>query len=399
MLTGTRPFRRSCASAALALVLAQLVLSCATPPTLSKPGIDADLRVGSDYQGPVRRIAFDGSGDAWMATDRTLYRVREGKAEALDPAVGRDTQLALAPGGRVYAWLLQGTAPAGLFTVQLLEIPKKPLAELRLPEFPFGFGTLYLGGDGRLIVTATPLQDAEGLGGEFLYVFWSSDGQMLSRVILEGPRIGVMDEAGEALLLLGKSDAIAFRNDGQQLWRLDGRFRKGALAAQGTVALLNPAETNVSDEVHVYRNGNVTRVKLSSSVYALALAADGSEGAVGIGTGELFFVAPKSCQATACKLRNAGLNLDTPYMITALRFIDSTTVAIGRIKRVGTKPPYLFPEGAVVAMSTSGGVSLFERTVPLEQPATWSPTIEVTYGLPFFAAHTPDSALFVSLRR
>lgn len=396
-----RVFRRGCALAATVL-LTQLVCACTAPPiapTSTKAILLADLRVGSDYRGPVSRIAFDASGDAWMATTDALYRVQDGKAEAADVAVG-GRRLALAPGGGVYTWLVYGDAPAGLFTVELWSIPKQPMATLRLPEYPFGFGTLHLGGNGQLIVTATPLQDAEGLGGEFLYVFWSRDGHILSRAKLEGPRIAVMDVAGDALLLLGESDAVAFRSDGHELWRLNGRFRKGALAAKGTVALLNPAERSAINEVRVFENGQATTLTMSAPVYDLALTADGSEGAVGIGSSEIVLLSPPTCNSTTCKPPRtlAGLSAGpaSSYQITALRFVDDNTIAVGRIKEVGHAPPYSYPEGALAALTTSGKV-LIEMTVPLEQPATWSPTIDVSYGVPYFAAYTPHRVMLVKL--
>ena len=382
------------------MLLTQLVWLCApTEPTPQKASVFADLRIGADYRGPVQRIAFEASGDAWMATTEGLYRVRNGRTEEVDMAVG-GRRLALAPGGRLYAWLAYGAAPSGLFTVELLEIPKKPIATLRLPEAPFGFGSLYLGGPGELIVTATPLQDSEGLGGDFLYVFWSRDGRILSKATLEGPRIAVMDVSGEALLLLGTSDAVAFRNDGQQLWRLNGRFRKGAIAAKGTIALLNPAGRSEINEVRVFGSGQVTSLRMSAPVYDLALTIDGSEGVVGIGTGEILRVAPLSCNGVACDPPRtvAGPSTGTSgsYKITALRFVHSKAIAIGKIKEIGATPPYSYPEGALAALTASGDV-LIERTIPLQQPATWSPSVDASYGLPFFAAHTPERVSLVRL--
>ncbi len=390
------------------MLLALLVLNCAISPTAAAPPtarIVADLQIGPPaYRGPVRRVAFDAAGDAWMATADALYRVRDGTAEEVDVAP-EGQQLALAPSGRVYARLVRGDAPSGLFTVELLEIPKKPIATLRLPKLPVGFGTLHLGGAGQLIVTATPLQDAEGLAGKFLYVFWSSDGHILSEVTLEGPRIAVVDVAGESLLLLGASDAIAFRNDGQRLWRLDGRFRKGALAAKGNIALLNPAELRAINEVHVFRDGQVTALRMEASVYDLALTADGSTGAVGIGTGQIVLLAPPSCDSKACATPRtvAGLSADSstisPYKITALRFVNPDHLAIGNIKEVGATPPFRYPEGLPTLLSIGGSLLIQTpiQTMPLEQPATWSPSIDTSYGLPFFAAHTPHRVLIVRL--
>lgn len=305
----------------------------------------------------------------------------------------------MAPGGGIYAWLVPGKAASGLFTVRLVKIPKEPIAELRLKEFPFGFSTLYLGGAGRLIVTKTPLDNVEGLGGDFLYVFWSSKGGINSKVTLKGRRMGVVDVAGDALLLLGEQDAIAFRNDGTKIWELKGNYRRGALADGGSVALLNPAPGDATREVHVYKDHVGTHIiKMPTPVHDLALAADGSEGAIAVDEGGLFFIFPQLCGHDGCTPRKASFlpDDDRAFFITAVQFVDPRTVAIGVIQRVGTGPRFKFPAGAIFAVNTEGTV-LFDAPVTLKQPATWTPSIDVTYGVPFFAAHTPHRALLVSL--
>lgn len=362
----------------------------------------ADLTTGTHYRGVVERITFDQKGEAWMGTTQVLYRVADGQAQAMDAAPTSDRQLALSPGGGVYAWLARGRAPAGLFTVELMEIPKKSLAELRLPEPPFGFGALFLGGTGGLIVTATPLDNQEGLEGRFLYVFWSRDGRILSRVTLEGPRLGVVDVNGDALLLLGPADALAFRNDGRQLWRLDGRYRKASLAAKGRIALLNPAAPESLDEVHVFRNGKVTRLTMPAPVYEFALTGNGALAAVGIGTGAILFVEPRSCNTSTCKPPRpaAGIAADASLRITSLGFVDASTLAVGRILRVGEAPAYSYPEGRVLVVPTfptTTNEPPFEVKLPLAQPATWAPMVDVTYGRQTFGAHTTDRAVVVSL--
>ena len=211
--------------------------------------------------------------------------------------------------------------------------------KLQLEDFPFGFGQLYLGGAGQLIVTVTPLDSFEGLGGRFLYVFWSRAGQPLSRVTLEGRRTGVVDVAGNALLLLGESEAIAFSKEGRELWRLDGNFRMGALAADGSLALLNPAEKSRISEVHVVQNGKVTRVDMRSTVYELALTADGSVGAVAVNEGGLSFVSPEACIRSSCEPRAVKSLPVAPvggtFLISSMRFVDATTLVVGVIRRVG----------------------------------------------------------------
>ncbi len=391
---------RSCwhrrAAAALVLLGAELIVACDGP---AEPTLVAELQVDQDYQGAVQSIAFDSSGDVWMATGQTLYKVQADKPQAVDAVAGKYDRLALAPSGGIYAKLVTGSVPAGLFTVQLVETPKKQIAELRLPDFPFGFGALYLGGTGQLIVTASPLDSLEGLGGRFLYVFWSSDGRKLSTVTLDGLHVGIVDAGGNALLLLGDKDAMALSNEGKQLWKLDGRFRNGALAANGTVALLNPGQKQDIGEVRVFSKGKVTSIKMPSAVYEMALAADGSIGAVAIDDGKLFFVSPASCERPPCGLKEVPpLPVDGTFLITATRFVNPTTLAIGVIQYVGAAPRLTFLAGAALAINTSGKV-LFKTNFKLEQPATWTPALDVSYDAPFFGAHTPDRALIVSLGR
>jgi hypothetical protein len=396
MTLGTRPSAFGRDSAAIAFLLAAIFVAGVA---LARPSLVAELVRDRDYEGAVQSVVFDASGDAWMATRQALYRVRDGKSQRVDAAAGKYDQLALAPGGGLYARLVAGRGQGGLFTVELVQIPQKPIAKLRLPDFPFGFKAVYLGRAGRLIVTVSPLDGPERLDGDFLYVFWSGEGKILAKVTLEGLRSGVVDVGGDALLLLGGSDAIAFSRVGKQLWKLDGKFRNGVLAASGTVALLNPAAKKSIREVHVFQNGTVTPLTMRSPVYDLALAADGSDGAVAIDEGELFFVTPRSCERQQCALRAASrLPIEGTFLISAMRFTGPTTVAIGVINRVGATSPFTYPSAAALAVNTSGKV-LFRTGVTLEQPATWAPSIDVTYGVQFFAAHTQQRALIVRLDR
>jgi hypothetical protein len=377
----------------------QLVLSCATSAPPTRVAQVDEFELGTDYQGAVQRVAFDASGNAWIVTTRTLYRATGGTLEAIDTVAVRSDKLSIAPAGSRYVKLTQGEAPASLFTGELVETPKKPVAKLRLNEFPHGFVSIFLGGDGRLIVTISPLQDPEGLRGDFLYVFWSRDGNELARVVLDKRLAPVVDVTGEAILLMGETDAIAFRNDGQRLWKLDGRYRAGALAGKGTIALLNPAEQRGISEVRVYDNGRLTSVGTAAPVSALALTADGSMGAVGLTTGEVHVVSPPSCDTTTCKpLRKVmGLDESLTYAVTSLRFVDTKVLAIGRIQGEGPEPQVVYRGAEVVATTIDSSQALFRRVLPLDQPATWSPTLDATFGLRTFAAYTPRRALLVTL--
>lgn len=364
--------------------------------TLVAPAVSGEivLTTNLDYRGPVHRVAFESSGQvAWLATPRVLYEVRDKKAQEVDTGPSGEAKLHLAPGGSVYAWLVGGDAPNGLFTVELGTLPPNPLAKLRLKDFPFGFTALYLGERGRLIATATPLNDPEGLEGKFLYVFWSSDGKRLHDITLEGYHVGVVDATGTALVLLGKAEAIAFSAIGKQLWRHTGSYRKAAIAKDGNVALLNPAQKNGIQEVHARSGNQVATLKMPSAVHHLALSDDGSKGAIAIDQGRLFLLAPQTGKVKEVPF----LPADKTFFVTALRFLDDNTLAVGAIQRTGNAPRFDYPNIAVVALNASDGKVLFQSKFPLEQPTTYTPSIDVTYGVRRFAAHTPHKTFLIEI--
>lgn len=395
MSPGARPLLGDWLKAAATCLAAAVSL---VSDAWAEPRVLHELLAGKDYEGAIQRVAIDARGNAWLSTSDTLYRVRNGRASIVERAVPGDTQFALAPAGGLYARLVHGNAPWGLFTIELVGLARhRPAVELRLPDFPFGFGTFYIGGEGQLIVTATPLDNAEGVGGEFLYAFWSDDGRMLSKVKLDGPRLGVMDVAGDALLLLGESDAVAFRHDGRRLWRIQGNFRNGALAAGGTVALLNPAEDGAIDEILVVQNGTSATVKMPSPVHDLALAANGRNGAVALDEGVLHFLAPRSCQVSRCDTRAAPpLPVAGKFYISAIAFLDSTNVAVGVFQRTATAPRNVYASGAILVTNTAGRIEM-NVPVALEQPPMWTPSIDVTFEAPLFVARTRQKALLIRL--
>jgi hypothetical protein len=378
----------------------QLVSSCATAQPARVVQV-SEFELGVHYRDVVKRVGFDPTGNSWVATTQTLYRVSGGSLQAEDTAGARSRRLALGPTGEVYVWLSQGSAPAALFDGEVWETPKRLIGRLQLPAFPHGFASLFMGGNGRLIVTISPLNDPEGRRGDFLYVFWSRDGRELSRVTLDKRLAPIVDVTGEAMLVMGESDAIAFRNDGQQLWKVDGRFRNGALAGKGEIALLNPADAHAIREVRVYNQGKLTSLTLSAPVSELALTGDGSLGALGVGDGEVLLITPPSCNIRKCRTPQQipGLDRSTIYRVTALRFMDANTLAIGRIQRVDSGDKVTYPAAEVVATSIGSAKPLFRRLIPLKQPATWSPSLDATFGVLAFAAYTPDRALIVTLAK
>ncbi len=392
MTVVTRPVPRSrgwlLATVGLALTLRGGALTAA-------PGLESEIEIGTNYRGSVQSIAFEDARTAWIATTNTLYRYHGGQPQVVTTAPDTRTRVMLAPGGRFYAWLVHDVPQSGLFTVELFQTPDKRIAKLRLASAPYGFSALYLGSKGELIVTKTPLDDPEGLKGDFLYAFWSKTGRMLGKVTLPASRTGVVDVTGQALLLLGPSDAIAYRNNGRELWKLQGTYRAAALAARGSIALLNPADATAINQVDVYRDHRVTRITMTAPVFELALTDDGATGAIAVDEGVIQLLKPRQCNLVTCTTRATDVMQRTgTYQITAMQFVDAKTLAVGAIQRVGTAPRYSYPAGAVAILDASGHV-VFSSPVTLTQPTTWAPVIDVSYGVRFFAAHTPYRALFV----
>lgn len=353
-----------------------------------------ELRGQRDFTGAVRRVTADPSGQRFLlATPTALYEVREGKPKLVDAGPGGDAQLLLAPGGGVHAWMIRGDAPGGLFTVQLSAEPARRLKKLRLDKAPFGFGALYLGTRGRLVVTATPLDDWQGLTGRFLWTFWTTEAKRLGSVTLDGRRTGVVDPAGSAIVLLDGAEAIAFAPDGKRLWQRKGSYRKAALAGGGKVALLNPATRDALAEVHVLRGGKTTVARIPTPVHELALSPDGALGVAVGDQGRYFFI-----PTDGGDVREATrLPVDGMHYITAARFLDATTLVLG----VGQRAPGArgggFTQGAVMAVSVEGKV-LTRSPIRIED-STFAPQVEVTPGSRSFAAFTPQSTLLLSVEK
>lgn len=375
--------------AARLIAAAALLLPVASRP---QPPASLELRTQRDFTGTIQRVATDPSGErAFLATPSALYEVRDGKPRLVDAGPGGGAQLVLAPGGGIHAWMIPDDAPRGLFTVQLSSAPSRRLAKLRLDRAPFGFGALYLGPGGRLVVTATPLDDWQGLTGRFLWTFWTSAGKQLGTVTLDGRRTGVVDPLGAAILLLGESEAIAFAPDGKRLWQQQGSYRKAALAGGAGVALLNPAAHEALAEVHVSRHGKASVARIATPVHELALSPDGALGVAVGDQGRYFFVPTDGGEVREA----ARLPIEGTYYITAARFLDARTLVLG----VGQRAPRTrrggFTRGEVLVVALDGKV-LARSPIRIED-STFAPSVDVTPGSRSFAAFTPQSTLLLSV--
>ena len=357
-----------------------------------------EVHRGRDFQSqrPLSRATYDINGVAWVATASQLFRFDAGRWTLADSDATGDRRLALAPGGGRYVWMTNRIGTFGKFSVELLNLaqPARPFTSLQTYSEPFTFSALHVGSLGRLIVASSPLQDVEGLHGDFYYQFWS-DGLFQRSLSLAGRRIGVVEDSGESILLMGAAGITALRKDGTDLWSVPTYYRNGVIAASGTVAVVNPADA--VEEVHVIRSGTVTKVRMTHPVHELAITPDGSQAAVATGDGKLSFIDLKNCVTLNCpSLRSLSLPILNIHFITAIRFLDRDTVALGVIQGMGSRSRPQFSGASVLVVTRTGNVQ-FRMSIPLPQPATWSPSLDAMFGSRVFAAFTPVAAVFIKV--
>ncbi|HUL12439.1 MAG TPA: hypothetical protein VLU73_09750 [Methylococcaceae bacterium] len=351
------------------------------------------LVTDKDYVGPVRRGAVDELGHAaYLATRVALYRVRAGQVQSIAQRPEEEAQLAIAPSGGLYAWMIPRSDWRGLFFIRLMDLSGQQLAELRLKDSPYGFGTLYLGFQGRLILTASPLNDWEGLGGRFLYTFWSRQGKRLADVVLTR-HVGFPEPSGTAIVLLGEREAISFSASGQELWRLPGRFRNAASARNGKFALLNPAES--IDQVLIFDGtGKPTVVTVPTPVHDLRMVADGSLALVVGDQGHYWYLNP----ATGDLREGPRPPLDGVFYISDAEFVDQDTVALSFLHRRGEPPAHSWPKGTIVVLNRAGNVA-YQQSFDIREPLAFIPAIDTTFGSSSLIGFTEDTAVLVELGR
>ena len=356
-----------------------------------------ELSSNKNYQGQIQRGAVDAQQRiTYIATRAALYEVKDDKKIriiAQYPKEEKEAKLALAPGGGVYAWVIPHPSWRGLFLVRLFNISGNKIAELSLKNKnpPHGFGALYLGFQGKLIVTATPLDDWEGIRGRFQFTFWNQLGRIVNSVVLGGRHMAVLDPAGEAILLLGDKEAIAFSHDGKELWRHPGKFRKAAIAKSGNLALLNPSSSQAIKQVHIFMSSHEpTKVELPTPVHGLTLAADGSSAVVIGDQGRYFYLDPSAGKYQEGK----RLPFDGTFYIFNSKFVDSQTLALG-VQHRTSKATW---EKATIIIIDQNGNPLFQKEFPLREATSFIPGIDVTFGSRFIIGFTEDTTILMELR-
>lgn len=345
---------------------------------------------------PTQAAAFDPKSHAiYLATLSSLYEVSDGKIKPIDKAPAPNSQIMLAPGGGIYAWLIPDQKSNGLYIIHLMDIRGKQLSELRLKEEPYGFGALVLGFKGKTIVTITALDDHEGAHGRFQYTFWNRDGRLLEKVILPESAIPIVGADGLSLLLLGPQEATAYSPEGKQLWRLNGQFRKAAIARSGQLALLNPAPRDSIDQVHVFTGSQrPSVVKMPTPVRYLRVTPDGSAAVVCGAGGRYFHFDPASSRFE----EGTRLPFKAELFISDIEMVDRDTLAIGVLQQEGKPPGHTWPSGGLVVINRKGDV-LFRTEYPVRKPLAYRPGVDVTFGNPTIIGYTLDTTSIVRLGR
>lgn len=382
----------------ISLVLILLaVLSAACSPDGQTPVIEKAtwvLRTPGEIPAPVQRAAIDPDHrTAYLATQTNLFTVRDGVAKSLTKQPTPNTEIALAPGGSVYALLEPANGgPAPLWNIQLRKITGESLAQLKPKEAPFGFGGIYLGFRGKLIVTVTAIDDWRGIRGRYRFTFWDVDGRVLKTVIRPTREIGIMASDGSSFLLLGKKEATAYSPDGELLWRLDGSFRKGTIARGGGLALLNPSARKAINQVHVFTgSGKLAKLEMPTPVHRLRLAPDGTA-VVGGDRGRYFFLDPNK----AAFKEGPQLPFKAGLFITDLGFVNKDTLAVGVLLREGKPPGHSWPRGGLIVINRDGKV-LFKEEYAISKQISSRPGVDVTFGVPTVIGFTLDKAVRIEL--
>ena len=180
------------------------------------------------------------------------------------------------------------------------------------------------------------------------------------------------------------------------MWKVDGSFRKGGLASDGAVAVLNPSRE--IDELRIVGPGVETKLKVPGAVYEISLTPNGRKAAVATSGGALTLLDIRSCLHGSCNPKTIPpLSPDGNFNISSVRFIDEGLMAVAVIEREGAPPNMTYPKGGVFVVNVEGGI-VFHLAMDIPQPATRSPVLDVVFDSTHFAAFTRDEAVFVRIR-
>jgi hypothetical protein len=349
-----------------------------------------------EYRGPVQRGVVDPESQVtYLATMGTLYEVRNGKIKAIAQRSEKEARFALAPGGKIYGWLLPQTKGQRFFYTTLFDISGNKIGELRPKDFPYGFSAFYMGFQGKMIVTSSPLDDREGIRGRFQFNFWNQKGEVLKKVIIDGRQIGVLDSTGEAILLLGEREARVLSSSGKEMWQLSGKYRKATISRGGKLALLNPSSLKEINQIIVH-DGKTKRkiVNIPTPVHGITLSPDDSSAAVVGDKGRTFFLDVSTGEFK----EGSRLAFEGTFYITNQRFLDANTLAIGILHREGGASKGTWPKGTILIIDRNGK-EIFRKELSIRKATAFDPKIEVTLGSRFVIGYTEETTILIELER
>jgi hypothetical protein len=358
------------------------------PGTLLKPAWELGT---NRFTGEIRQIALDPrTAEAFIGTSTKLYRFQDGREEPppVEPPAG-SLHLLLAPGGDLIAWLLPHPEVSGLYRARVTDVTGNNPRFLQLEEFPHGIGGAYLGLQGKFIVTASPLDDREGMNGRFLYTFWKADGTRRGEVRFPESQSVVLDRAGQAAVFLGESRAACHDAAGGLVWSLDGTFRDGALAADGKLAVLCPSLSGNLRAVWIFRGtGEPTKVEAPAPVQGVRIAPDLSR-ALLLGPDARYFILRLAGGEVS---EGAELPADGACRIMDADFVGPDRLAFGVRLRTGTPAEPRWLEAATIAVDLKGKALVRQELKP-SAPVGGFPRIVVDVRGRSYVAYTVEQAM------
>ena len=353
-----------------------------------------ELITGDNLLSPVQRAAFAPKNETvYLATFGNLYAVKDGLARSVMQPPEPDARFGLAPGGKLSAWLIPVEGEEPYWDVYIRDLSSKAQIQLKPREAPKGFGGLYLGYQGNLIVTFTPLDDWRGITGRYRYTFWSRDGQPIVKVIRPTPALAVVASDGSSLMLLGEKEATAYSAKGEKLWNIEGNFRKGAIAQGGDIALLNPsAIKEINLVLIVLGPEKMQKQEMPTPVHQLHLTPDGKGAIVGGDRGRYFYLVPENGQFKEGK----RLPFDREIFITEIEFVDHDTLAFGVLQREGDPPKHTWPLGGIAVINRDGKI-LFRKEFEIKDSYASRPAVDAAFGEAKIIGFTMDRTVLVEL--
>lgn len=360
------------------------------------------LHSPADYSGQVIRGEVDSPVQTtYLAVRSGLYVVEQGKPSLVQSPPEPGAVLSLAPGGRLVAWLIPSQQNAGFALAELHNLSDRSATDLLPPGppgSPYFFDTIHVGYEGKLVVTATPLDDWQGLEGRYRYVFWTARGVQLESIDMKKRPDVVLDSRGTALLFIEERETTAYSNRGELLWRVQGQFRKAALSEEADCALLNPRD-RIQQVIIVRRNPSTGQpepntIEFPTPIHRLDLSADGRFGLVSADAGRYFLLNPQTGSYQEGPPISEG---DSVFRISDSAVTVRNTVVLGVQRKQSKSRSQTWSDGEVVVVRTEPD-RIWRYRLPLHRPLAAYPGIVVTGGQNVVIGFTPDAVVRIELQ-